>query len=177
MLTITIFLFRNENDYIQCDWELVIITLKVQDGPPPRLWLACQEWWRHTCAKGVIIKGFLFVQWGFLGRAGWLPSTSKNGLREQEQESWLGFLWWSGGAGVRVSMHGLNFPWVPKEGVLGFLISFPGCGEEGAEGGWGLKAVSSQILFKNNNENGVRLFITELIRQALTNLLPNLFNF
>ena len=53
--------------------------------------------------------------------------------RGQGQETWLGFY---GGWGVRVPMHDLNFPLVPKEGVLGFLISLPRCGEEDeGEGG------------------------------------------
>lgn len=34
---------------------------------------------------------------------------------------------------MRVSTQGLNFPLVPKDRVLGFLISFPGCRDEGAE--------------------------------------------
>lgn len=38
-------------------------------------------------------------------------------------------------AGVRVPIHDLNFPLMPKEDTLGFLISLPRYGEEGLEGG------------------------------------------
>lgn len=38
-----------------------------------------------------------------------------------------------GEAGVRVPVHGLNFPLVPKKGALDVLISLPRCREEGMQ--------------------------------------------
>ena len=54
-------------------------------------------------------------------RAWWLPNRAKNGLKESEKETDMGFLWWIwGGSGVRIPARSLDFLLMPREGVLGF---------------------------------------------------------
>ena len=67
-----------------------------QGGLPPKIWFECWNIMPHTHQEDV--KRFPITSWGFLEKARWLPSSSKNKLEKAgeihvlERSTWLHLL-------------------------------------------------------------------------------------
>lgn len=176
MLIIIIFIVRNHNCYVWCDWELVIITLKVQEDPHPNCgWRVKNDDGTHA-VRGLWSKVIIHIM--RVSRESKVASKYIQKWLERAETGELagGFMVVGWGWGESFNAW-FKLPTGAKGQSTGLSYQLPQLwGRRSREGGWGLRAVSNYF-FKNNNENGVRLFITEIIWQASVNQLPNLFKF